>query len=436
MPGLGLPTLHHPPKVRTYTFGCKVNLFDTMTLESRLTHQGCSVSQEGESPDWVVVNTCTVTACADRQARQLIRKIHRQFPAAKIVVTGCYAQAKPKDLENLNGVSSVLPIQEQHRICEVLGLNLEEKDDPIPFTPIFVKRTRAFLKMQDGCNAYCSFCVLPFVRGRSRSIPLEQLCRLASDFQTKGYREIVVTGTHLGAYGRDLNPRVRFSQALKGILEAVPGTFLRVSSLEPTTLTEDFIRLVCENHGIRPHFHIPLQSGSDVILRKMNRKYTIKNYKERIWKLSQSRSQVAIGTDVIVGFCGETEEEFEQTCSCIEELPYTYLHVFPFSARPMTRAQSFPDDVPSKVKKDRVRILRKMSVQKKQSFYSRFLGSAQSVLIEQKRDSLGRLCGYTPHYIPVRLFGPNRLMQREIEVRLNSIEGFKDENMIVKGEIV
>ncbi|HLG20600.1 MAG TPA: tRNA (N(6)-L-threonylcarbamoyladenosine(37)-C(2))-methylthiotransferase MtaB [Bdellovibrionota bacterium] len=419
-----------PVRVKTYTFGCKVNLADTVRMEQSLVQTGqCQLIRNGDRPDVVLVNTCTVTASTDRQVRQLLRRVHREHPAAKIVVTGCYAEAAPEKLKEFGGVTNLLRITEQASLPAHLGFSLPTYPGEAILEE-FSGRTRAFLKMQDGCNSYCSFCILPYVRGRSRSIPLAQLCAQVRQFERKGYREIVITGTHLGAYGRDLSPRTRLPEAIEAISKAAPAVALRVSSLEPTTLTPDFIRLVATRANLRPHFHIPLQSGSDPILRRMNRKYSVDLFARRIRALAGARETISIGTDIIVGFPGETEENFERTIRSMEELPFTYLHVFPYSPRPKTRAMSYEDDVPPAVKKERVRRLRALSRQKQRRFSSLFLGTTQSVLVERKRDRLGRLCGYTPHYVPVRLHGADRLMGHEIEVSLLQLEGD-----VVRGEI-
>ncbi len=380
----------------------------------------CVMSQENECPDVVVINTCTVTSSADRQARQLLRRVHREHPDAKIVVTGCYGEREPERLQKFEGVTQVLPITKQTMLPQVLGW--EEKETVPPMMERFTFQTRAVLKMQDGCNAYCSFCVLPYVRGRSRSLPLSDLVRQAKGFVQSGHREIIVTGTHLGAYGRDLHPRLRFSDALRSIADASPNHFVRISSLEPTTLTPDFIRVVSERPNIRPHFHIPLQSGSDSVLRRMNRKYKVHHYRQRIEALAKVRETLGIGADVIAGFPGETEAEFNETVCVVQELPITYLHVFPYSPRSGTRASMWSDDVPHAVKKERVHCLLEIGRRKRRDFHSRFLGKTVPVLVEKTRDIKNRLTGYSPHYMAVRLEGPDRLMEREVAVRILSLE--------------
>ena len=394
-----------------------------MALESRLERRGAArKAGVGESPDIVIVNTCTVTADADRQARQLVRRLHREHPGARILVTGCGAEVHPKDLASLPGVTDVVSIPEQSRIAERLGLTAGPSTEDTPIRH-FGNRTRAFVKLQDGCNAYCNFCILPYIRGRSRSVPLGELERQVRTFAEEGYREIVLTGTHLGAWGRDLRPRQRFSDALAALVEAAGGVAIRVSSLEPTTLKPDVIELVRREPRIRPHFHIPLQSGADPVLRRMNRKYRIAHFTERVEELARTRQAVSIGTDVIVGFPGESADAFDATLKAIEQLPLTYVHQFRYSPRPGTRAAAFEDDVPAAEKKRRGHLVRVFGERKRLAFHQRFVGQIVPVLIERKRDGQGRLSGYTPHYIPVRLEGPDRLMGRDVEVRIVALEG-------------
>ncbi len=407
--------------VRTYTFGCKVNKADTVAIEAQLRKAPeIQVNAETE-PDVVIVNTCAVTASADRQARQLLRKLHREHPNAEILVTGCSSEADPERYRSMVGVREVVPMANQFQIPQKMGLPIAGKAPEI--IEKFGEQTRAYLKMQDGCNAYCAFCILPYIRGRSRSIPVSELIPQMQAYAETGYQEVVVTGVHLGAYGRDLTPKKKLSEALRELMNAFPQMALRVSSVEPTTLSPDLIRLVRERANIQPHFHVPMQSGSDEVLRRMNRKHRVKNFRDRVMALGQARSDMSIGSDVIAGFPGETEQDFQQTVKLIEDLPITYLHVFRYSPRPGTRAANFKDDVPSEVKRERVNILQALGKKKRMAFESRFLGMEQGVLVEKRRDAKGRLCGYTPQYIPVRMEGPDRLMERLVDVRLLKHEG-------------
>lgn len=403
-------------------------------MESRLRQSGdFSPQRDSDAPNVVVINTCTVTAEADRQARQTIRRIHREHPDAEIVVTGCYSESQPETFQDVEGVSHIVPISEQRRLPEILGADsfVEEEVVVADFS-----KTRGMLKMQEGCNSFCAYCILPYVRGRSRSIPLSDVCSAARELVAKGRREIVLTGTHIGSYGKDLTPRTRLSHALATLLEAAPKAAFRVSSIEPEALTPDVIRLFRSEDRIHPHFHVPLQSGSDSVLARMNRKQSARMYEERIEELALARENVAIGADVIVGFPGESQEEFQATLDLVEKLPIVYLHVFPFSSRPKTEAAKLPDDVSPREKKERVGLLRKLGFEKRNRFFQTFLGTVQTVLVEQKRDREGLLMGHTPHYLPVRFEGENSLMGEEVGVRLGSIRGESPELLRVVGERV
>lgn len=420
--------------VHTHTFGCKVNWYDTSAIERLLEQKGQVRIDHDQAlaPDTIVINTCTVTQSADKQAKHLIRKVSRKYPQAKIVVTGCYAQHKPHEINDL-GVSHVLPIKEQYKLPQLLGWGESHENE---FLAARSKRTRANLKMQNGCNAYCSFCILPYIRGKSSSIPLSQILEQAKFYSDEGHHELVLTGTHIGGYGRDFSTRMRFSDAVLAILNHVPKMKVRISSLEPTTLTPDVIRLVKFHDRVQPHFHIPLQSGSDDVLKRMNRKYKAKHFQDRIAALSQTREFISIGTDVIVGYPGETNEEFLETKNLLESLPITYFHVFPFSARPGTKANTLKDDVDQKTKKERVNILRRISDRKRNAFYSRFLHSSQKVFVEKHRDENHLLCAITPHYVPVRFQGDDRLKGLEVEVRLQDIRQNNQSEDYVYSEVV
>lgn len=420
--------------VHTYTFGCKVNLFDTANIESVLEKQGNAQIDDAQkkTPNVIVINSCTVTESSDKQARHLIRKVSRKHPSAKIVVTGCYAQSKPEEVKQMTEVTHVVSMKEQFKLPQILGWSLEAKDE---FIPVYSKRTRANLKMQNGCNAYCSYCILPYIRGRSTSILLENILKQAKFYASEGHHELVLTGTHIGGWGRDLHPRQRFSDAIVAILEAVPSMQIRISSLEPTTLTPDLIKVVRNNPRIQPHFHIPLQSGSDGMLKRMNRKYKIKNFYQRIESLFKAQENMSIGTDVIVGYPGETQEDFEQTLKLLTELPINYFHVFPYSPRPGTKSNTLTDDVSAQVKKERVHILRELSQKKRKDYFKNFIGKTQKVLVEKGSDEQGRLCGVTPHYVPVRFAGGDRLRGHEVEIQLVEIDQFAGEDFML-GRVV
>ncbi len=424
-----------PLRVKTYTFGCRVNQADTERIEDRFGDDpGRFDLASAGDPDVVVINTCTVTEGADRQARQMIRRLHREHPQAEIVVTGCYADPGKKALERIEGVTSVVPIAGQAQLPQLFGSKVGEMTEKRGAKR--ARRTRAILKVQNGCNAYCSFCPLPKIRGRSASLPLEEVLDEAQRLAAAGHRELVLSGTHVGAYGRDLSPKTRFSDLIGKILQAMPDIWLRISSLEPATLSPDLISLVETEPRIRPHFHIPLQSGSDAVLKRMNRKYGTATYAKKVCALVQTRPDIAIGADVIVGYPGETESEFSDTVSFLKTIPIHYLHVFPFSPRPQTRAAAVMDDVSATEKKRRGAILRAWGNERKREFYERFLGEATQVIFERKRDEQNRLTGITPNYIPIRAESPDRLMETEVEVRLKEIEVGERGMLSVRGEVV
>ena len=405
-------------------FGCRATEADAAAMRRALRSAGWTVLDEHASADVVVLNTCTVTSAADSQARDAVRKIHRANPAARILVTGCYAQRAPEDLAQLPGVSWVVGISHQTEIPRLLrelfapvadttvaagtvnsssGQSLDyapARDfvplatldtEPMslargpakiltgdifaqtsmqvsPFEGIPADRTRPILKIQDGCNNRCSYCVIPFVRGRSRSLPSDAVLEETRKLVATGAKEIVLSGINLGSYGRDLAPRVVLADLVRRILHETALEQLRFSSIEPQDVTEDFVALVAASPRIAPHFHVPLQSGSDRILRAMHRWYRADHYAERIQLIRSALPDAAIGADVIAGFPGETDEDFAATFEFIARLPFTYLHVFSFSARPGTKAVELGAPVSPAVTRDRARALRTLGQQKAAAF--------------------------------------------------------------------
>jgi threonylcarbamoyladenosine tRNA methylthiotransferase MtaB len=386
-------------------FGCRATEADTSALRRALLETGLKLASEHASADVVVLNTCTVTAAADAQAREAIRKIHRANPAARIVVTGCYAQRAPEELATLEGVSWVVGNSQQSEIPRIVSATPPQSeiehsadffplvrlanDDPLSLArgpakiltgDIFAQsaltvagslpsleerdRTRPILKIQDGCNNRCSYRVIPFVRGRSRSLPPDEVIREVKSFVSAGAKEVVLSGINLGSYGRDLSPRTGLASTVRRILDETALDQLRFSSIEPQDVTEDFAALVASSQRIAPHFHVPLQSGSDRILRSMHRWYRADHYAQRIKLIRRLLPNAAIGADVIVGFPGETRDDFEITVAFVSDLPFTYLHVFSFSARPGTRAERLGDQVPAAEIRERARALRALGEQK------------------------------------------------------------------------
>jgi threonylcarbamoyladenosine tRNA methylthiotransferase MtaB len=394
-------------------FGCRATEADAAALRHGLLSSGLALVEDHCSADFVVLNTCTVTAAADSQTRDAVRKIHRANPAARIIVTGCYAQRAPEEIAGLEGVSWVIGNSHQGEIPRVAGELIGQSSKGIAFAvpttqkdfvpvsllaademslargpakiltgdifaqtsvqiaPVTVAqgdRTRPVLKIQDGCNNRCAYCVIPFVRGRSRSLPPDVVIAEVRKLVASGSREIVLSGINLGAYGRDLSPRAGLSDIVLRILEETSLEQLRLSSIEPQDVTEELISLMTSSDRMAPHFHVPLQSGSDRILRAMHRWYRADHYAERVRRIRQMLQSAAIGADVIVGFPGESEEDFQATIDLIARLPFTYLHVFSFSARPGTEGANLAAPVSATAIRERARTLRSLSQRKSSEF--------------------------------------------------------------------
>lgn len=355
----------------------------------------------------VVLNTCTVTASADQDVRSSIRRIHRDNPDCQIVVTGCYAQRAPEELSVIPGVSWVIGNSHKHAIAEVacgpasatsfvpvasiaapqgqivvgdIFAHTELLAAPVFEADTASEKTRPNLKVQDGCNNRCSFCIIPSVRGRSRSLALDEVVREVNALVDQGYRELVISGINLGRWGRDLSQPDKFAALLRAILDRTELERLRISSVEPMDWTDEVISLVSSSDRIAKHAHVPMQSGSDRILRLMHRKYRPWHYADKIRKLRAAMAMAAIGADVMVGFPGETDADFEETRALIAELPFTYLHVFTYSARPGTPAASMPSHVPGPVARERNRILRELIQEKKLAFQRSFVGKTVSTI--------------------------------------------------------
>lgn len=435
-------------------FGCRATEADTAALRAGLLEEGLSASGEAVHADFVVLNTCTVTAAADAQAREAIRKIYRANPAAKIMVTGCYAQRAAEEIAALEGVGWVVGNARQEEIPELLagaanrcgrmragcdaaaggfvplgdlegtGMSLARGPAKILSGDIFEQttvqlanlggaagardaasdRTRPILKIQDGCNNRCAYCVIPFVRGRSRSLPPDVVVEQARRLGAAGAREIVLSGINLGSYGRDLKPRADLAGVVRRILEETPLEHLRLSSIEPQDVTAEFVALVAESERMAPHFHVPLQSGANRILRAMHRWYRAELYAERIGLIRRLLPDAAIGADVIVGFPGESEQDFRETVEFIEKLPLTYLHVFSFSARPGTKAEAMGDAVRAEKIRERARELRSLSAKKNAAFRAAQAGRALRVLtLHRQEDNWTE--ALTRNYLKVRIAG-------------------------------
>jgi threonylcarbamoyladenosine tRNA methylthiotransferase MtaB len=398
------------------SFGCRATQADGAALERQLATRGLSQARDARDAQVVVLNTCTVTAAADQDARASIRRIHRENPDAKIMVTGCYAQRAPQEIAALPGVTWVVGNSHKHRVAEIAAANgvalpgqpqnfisLETVALSAPaFTlvgdifahtqliaaPVFAgdsiaEKTRPNLKVQDGCDNRCSFCIIPSVRGQSRSMDLDRVIEEANGLVSAGYREIVLSGINLGRWGRDFQPQQRFEQLVRALLEFTDIEKIRISSVEPMDWSDDLIALVAGSPRIAKHAHLPLQSGSDRILRHMHRRYRPWHYAEKIRKIREAMPEAAIGADVMVGFPGETDELFEESRSFIEQLPFTYLHVFTYSSRPGTPSAAMANQVPVQVARERSRLLRELAGEKNLAFRRSFVGRKMEVITLQ-----------------------------------------------------
>src|SRR5258708_3597802 len=397
-------------------FGCRATQADGAAIERQLAARGLLRTELAADADLVILNTCTVTASADQDARAAIRRVHRENPAAKILVTGCYAQRAPEEVASLPGVAWVVGNSHKHLIPEISEeiaaahapveprnfISVENVALSAPaFTVVgdifahtelltapvmtggLASKTRPNLKVQDGCDNRCSFCIIPGVRGSSRSMRPERVLEEADALVAAGDPEIVLTGINLGRWGRDFSPQLRFEQLLRSLLERTAGEKLRISSVEPMDWSDDLIGLVAESPRIAKHAHLPLQSGSDRILRAMHRRYRPLHYAEKIRKIREAMPEAAIGADVMVGFPGETDELFEESRSFIEQLPFTYLHVFTYSSRPGTPSAAMPDQVPVHTARERNRVLRELAAEKNRAFRQSFVGQTLEVITLQ-----------------------------------------------------
>jgi threonylcarbamoyladenosine tRNA methylthiotransferase MtaB len=399
------------------TLGCKVNQFESEALMDALIQRGYGLVPFGELADVTIINTCTVTHRADFQSRQMVRRAFRSNPKSLIIVTGCYSQVEPDTLATLKGAQYLLGNREKNLIPDLLPLMARgelpriqvgdiQKERVFSDIPIhsFHRHTRAFLKIQDGCNGHCSYCIVPHARGQSRSLPSERVLEHLKVLKGKGFKEVVLTGIHIGAYGSDLDPPFPLEGLLGQLEKEETPDRIRLSSIEPRDFSPGLISCLSRSTKVCPHLHIPIQSGDDDILKKMDRDYDRCFLSDLIQELHQRIPKVSIGADVIVGFPGETEEQFKNTYELIESLPFSYLHVFPFSKRKGTPAARFPREVDSREIKKRSQLMRALGRKKRQAFYQQFLHQELRVLIEDRRKKeTGKWKGLSRNYIPVFL---------------------------------
>ena len=380
-------------KVAFYTLGCKLNFSETSTIGRQLVNIGFTKTEFENKADLYVINTCSVTENANRECRRIIRKAKKNSPEAFIVVTGCFAQLKPKEISDIEGVDMVLGANEKFNLPKLLtdlktlettqvhGCEINDLDYFSSYS--LNDRTRSFMKVQDGCDYPCTYCTIPLARGKSRCDSIENIIKNANDIADKGIKEIVITGVNIGEF-KDKNDNRNFSDLVKELDKVEQIERYRISSIEPNLISDQVIELVRKSEKFMPHFHIPMQSGSDIVLGKMKRRYQTKLYRNKIEKIVSEVKDVCIGADVIVGFPGETNEEFDKTLNFIKDLPLSYLHVFTYSERENTPAIDMDGVVSKSDRADRSKQLRILSNKLQRSFYEKYLDTEHTALFEQE----------------------------------------------------
>lgn len=415
------------------TLGCKVNQCESAALSHIFKAEGYDIASSGGQADVVIINTCTVTGKAAMQSRQAIRQAARNHPSAQIVVTGCYAQTAPAEIQSIEGVDLIVGHQDKLEIATLLkqsdrnsgqphtirrGIGQSCQFPPMPSVTIG-DRTRAFLKIQDGCNTRCTYCIVPYARGRSRSMPIDDVIGHMHHLTNENVREVVLTGIHLGAYGQDFTPPSSLCVAVEKILEDTSIDRLRLSSIEPTEIDERLIKSALQFKGsVCRHFHIPLQSGDDETLRRMGRPYTAGQFADIIQTIVQRIPEAAIGIDVMAGFPGESDSAFTATYQLLERLPISYLHVFPYSPRKGTPAASYGPKVPERIAKDRCRALRTLGDEKRSAFFHSMMDRNLEVLTQTaSRPNSKYATGLSDNYVPVTVTDENVKENELVTVR-------------------
>ena len=423
-------------KAAFYTLGCKLNFSETSTISRQLTDLGFSKAEFNEGADVFVINTCSVTENANRECRRIIRKAKKISPSSIVIVTGCYAQLKPEAISCIDGVDMVVGANEKFNIpsllkkfssqtTEIHGCSINNLNYFSSYS--LHDRTRSFLKVQDGCDYPCTYCTIPLARGKSRSDTISNIVKNAEEIAKNGIKEIVLTGVNIGDFKQE---EMRFIDLIKQLDQVNGIERYRISSIEPNLITDEIIDFVKDSKKFMPHFHIPLQSGSDNVLKMMKRRYNTKLYFEKIKKIQKAIPNVCIGADVIVGFPGETDLEFNKTLNFIKDLNISYLHVFSYSERENTKAILLDNKVDHQKRAERSKMLRILSSKLQRLFYKRFENTQQTVLFE-KDNKDGFVYGFTENYIKIKIPFDNNLVKNSTDVLLNEI----DENLIMNAQI-
>ena len=424
-----------PLRVAFATLGCKVNQYDTATMQTALAGD-CEMVPFAEGADVYVVNSCTVTDRADAESRQLARRARRLNPAGRVILTGCFAQTSPQRAglpevdyvigvgrlpDILRAVHDQIPADEGRMLVS----NLRKAETVTTLgAESFAGQTRAFLKVQEGCNLFCTFCIVPMARGRSRSVEPRRVLAELERLAALGYQEAVLTGIHLGGYGKDLTPSLAFADLVEMIAEAAPLPRIRLSSIDPPEVTPRLLDMLATSPVLCEHLHMPVQAGADGVLRRMRRLYDVGLVRDVTAEIHRRLPGAGLGTDVIAGFPGESDAEFAATEALLREAGFTYLHVFPYSRRTGTTAAKASDHLPAPVIRARARALRRLGAQQREAFAEHCVGRELDVLIETTRDSAtGRLIGYSRNYARVLVDGPDALANREVRIRAVAREG-------------
>ncbi|WP_206166250.1 tRNA (N(6)-L-threonylcarbamoyladenosine(37)-C(2))-methylthiotransferase MtaB [Mammaliicoccus sciuri] len=416
--------------VAFHTLGCKVNHYETEAIWQLFKENDYERVDFETNADVFIINTCTVTNTGDKKSRQVIRRAIRKNPDAVVCVTGCYAQTSPAEIMAIPGVDIVVGTQDRHKLISYIE-NYKQSRQPINGVgnimknrkyeelevPYFTDRTRASLKIQEGCNNFCTFCIIPWARGLMRSRDPEQVVSQATTLVDSGYKEIVLTGIHTGGYGEDLKD-YNLAQLLRDLEQVENLERIRISSIEASQLTDEVIDVIDKSTKVVRHLHIPLQSGSDTVLKRMRRKYTMAHFSERLQKLHKALPGLAVTSDVIVGFPGETEEEFQETYDFIVKHQFSELHVFPYSMRTGTPAARMTDQIDEEVKNERVHRLIELSNQLAKDYASKFDQTVLEVIPEEKGSADGKLVGYADNYMKIEFEGDESLIGELVKVKV------------------
>ena len=446
-------------KVAFQTLGCKVNQYETEAMQKIFLSAGYELTQEIESADVVIVNTCTVTSLSSQKSRQIIRRSAKVNKNSVLAVVGCYAQNAPQEISKIEGVDIIIGTADRLKIVQLVEEVLKNRAEKIfkvgdvekisefeelPHTP---QRTRAFLKIEDGCNNFCTYCIIPFVRGRVRSRSLESIRAECQELAEKNFKEIVLTGIHIGAYGKDFSKverwkdgkvesrKITLADAVKVVLESANPVRLRLGSIESAEMTAELFDLIKTDSRICNHLHLPLQSGSDEILKAMHRPYTTKNFSDLLAELVEKIPEISIGTDLIVGFPGETEKNFEDTLNFLQAQPFSKIHVFPFSAREGTLAAEMKNQIDSQTKKMRVAKVLELAHAKEKIFAEKLVGRTVEIIAETEEN--GIVDGLTKNYVRVQLPADKNIQLGEvIKVKIEKISADKKNNSIAVGKFI